>query len=84
MEEAGVRVSAFNTTRGRGNRFQLNFRNHRKVVVVDGRRGWLGGLNVGVEYLGLDPKFGPWRDTHLAICGPAVLALQLKMHSAPA
>ena len=42
-----------------GNRFQLNFRNHRKVVVTDGHSGWIGGHNVGNEYLGLSPRLGP-------------------------
>lgn len=77
LRKAGVRVSAFGTTQGRGNRFQLNFRNHRKIVVTDGTAAWVGGHNVGDQYLGLSPKFGHWRDTHLRIAGPAVLAVQL-------
>jgi cardiolipin synthase len=77
LEKAGISVSSFKPTRGRGNQFQLNFRNHRKMVVVDGREGWVGGHNVGDEYLGRDPKFSPWRDTHVRICGPAVQQLQL-------
>ncbi len=75
LRAAGVAVSAFHTTRGRRNRFQLNFRNHRKILVVDGRIGCVGGHNVGDEYLGLGP-LGHWRDTHVRIEGPAVLALQ--------
>ena len=74
---AGVEVFPFGTTRGAGNRFQLNFRNHRKVVVVDGVEGWVGGHNVGDEYLGRDPEVGHWRDTHVRIAGPATLGLQL-------
>ncbi|MBF8221072.1 cardiolipin synthase [Halomonas sp. 328] len=77
LEEAGVRVHRFHSTRGPGNRFQLNFRNHRKIVVADGERAWVGGLNVGDEYLHGHPRIGPWRDTHLMIEGPAALALQL-------
>ncbi|MDP6545767.1 MAG: cardiolipin synthase [Phycisphaerae bacterium] len=77
LTEAGVSIRPFHSTRGRWNRFQLNFRNHRKVVVADGRAGWVGGLNVGDEYMGRDPKFGPWRDTHVRLQGPAVLGLQL-------
>jgi cardiolipin synthase len=77
LEEAGVEVAPFGTTRGRGNRFQLNFRNHRKIVVVDGVEAWIGGHNVGDEYLGRDPEIGPWRDTHVRIAGPAVLGLQV-------
>jgi cardiolipin synthase len=77
LTEAGVETSAFNTTQGSGNRFQLNFRNHRKIVVVDGKVAWIGGHNVGDEYLGRDPKFGHWRDTHARLFGPAVLGAQL-------
>ncbi len=77
MTIGGVRVTSFHSTRGHRNRFQLNFRNHRKIVVVDGEEGWIGGHNVGDEYLGLDPKIGAWRDTHMKITGPAVLGLQL-------
>jgi len=76
LRSAGVKVSSFKPTQGAGNRFQLNFRNHRKMVVVDGVTGWVGGHNVGDEYLGLDPGFTPWRDTHVRIDGPAVLQVQ--------
>lgn len=76
LEEAGAKVSAFKPTQGLRNRFQLNFRNHRKIVVVDGRVAWIGGHNLGDEYLGLDPAFSPWRDTHVRIEGPAVQQLQ--------
>jgi cardiolipin synthase A/B len=75
LSEAGVEVSAFRSSRGFRHRFQLNFRNHRKVLVVDGREGWLGGFNVGIEYLG-QGRHGPWRDTHLKLAGPSVLGLQ--------
>lgn len=77
LRNAGVHLAAFNTTQGRRNRLQINFRNHRKVVVVDGRYAWTGGHNVGVEYLGESPKRGPWRDTHLRIHGPAVMGTEL-------
>ncbi len=77
LRDAGVEVHEFNTRKGRRNRFQLNFRNHRKLVVVDGKTAWIGGHNVGDEYLGKDPKFGHWRDTHIKITGPSVLAAQL-------
>jgi len=72
-----VRVEGFKTTRGRGNRFQLNFRNHRKLVIADGREALTGGLNVGDEYLGRSKRFGPWRDTDVRVRGPSVLAAQL-------
>ncbi len=77
LREAGIEVYNFHTRQGPKNRFQINFRNHRKVVVVDGTVAWLGGLNVGDEYLGRDPAVGAWRDTHLRIEGPAALGAQL-------
>ncbi len=58
-------------------RFQLNFRNHRKIIVVDGMLAWIGGHNVGDEYLGLDKKIGHWRDTHTRLAGPAVLGAEI-------
>ncbi|MBX7243960.1 MAG: cardiolipin synthase [Candidatus Sumerlaeaceae bacterium] len=76
LSNAGAEIRSFQTTRGKSNRFQLNFRNHRKIVVVDGRVGFIGGHNVGDEYLGHSRKFKHWRDTHLKIIGPAVQSLQ--------
>jgi len=75
LASSGVEVSAFRSARGFRHRFQLNFRNHRKVLVVDGREGWVGGFNVGVEYLG-QGRHGAWRDTHLKLAGPSALGLQ--------
>ncbi len=77
LAAAGIEARPFNTRKGTSNRFQLNFRNHRKIVVVDGVTCWIGGHNVGDEYLGRDPKFGNWRDTHVRIEGPATLAAQV-------
>lgn len=57
---------------------RLNFRNHRKIVVIDGRIGYIGGFNVGDEYIGLNNKFGYWRDTHLRIEGSSVLPIQTR------
>jgi cardiolipin synthase len=76
LREAGVEVFNFHTRQGPSNRFQINFRNHRKIVVVDGRAAWIGGHNVGDEYLGKGP-LGYWRDTHVRIDGPAAVAAQL-------
>ncbi|NND66954.1 MAG: cardiolipin synthase, partial [Halioglobus sp.] len=75
--QTGVEVVPFNTTQGRRNRLQLNFRNHRKVVVVDGREAWIGGLNIGDEYLHGDRRLGYWRDTHARFEGPAVHGAEL-------
>lgn len=76
LREAGLEIVPFNTTQGRGNRFRLNFRNHRKIVVVDGDVAFVGGLNVGDEYLGKDPVLSPWRDTHVRVRGPVVHCIQ--------
>jgi len=76
LVEAGVKVAPFNTTQGWRNKFQLNFRNHRKIVVVDGVTTWIGGHNVGDEYLGHDPEMSPWRDTHVRLDGPIALQAQ--------
>jgi cardiolipin synthase len=77
LRAAGIQVFDFHTQQGPHNRFQINFRNHRKVVVVDGRVAWIGGHNVGDEYVGRSERFGHWRDTHVRIEGPAALAAQL-------
>jgi len=74
---AGVEVQPFVTNRKNGPRFQINFRNHRKLLITDSRVAFLGGLNAGDEYMGRSKKFGPWRDTHMRIEGPAVAALQI-------
>lgn len=57
--------------------FRINFRNHRKILVVDGDVGFLGGYNIGLEYLGEGP-LGPWRDAHLRLSGDAVQSLQAR------
>ena len=77
LQMTGVKVAPFNTTQGRRNRFQLNFRNHRKNVVVDGRYAWIGGHNVGDEYMGQKRRYGQWRDTHTRVEGPAVMGAML-------
>lgn len=77
LKEAGIQATHFNTTQGLRNRFRLNFRNHRKIVVVDGQTAFVGGFNVGDEYMGRNPKFGAWRDTHVQVEGPCVPCVQL-------
>ncbi|SEJ76567.1 cardiolipin synthase [Bhargavaea ginsengi] len=57
---------------------RMNYRNHRKIAIIDGRVGYVGGFNVGDEYLGLNRRFGYWRDTHLRIEGSAVHPLQTR------
>ena len=54
---------------------KINHRNHRKIVVIDGSVGYIGGINIGDEYFGVK-KLSPWRDTHIRIVGPAVRYIQ--------
>ena len=74
----GIQIGEFFPAVLRRLQLRINYRNHRKIVVIDGRTAFVGGFNVGREYLGLDEKFGYWRDTHLKIRGSAVLALHIR------
>ncbi|MGN6101642.1 MAG: cardiolipin synthase [Devosia sp.] len=79
LRQAGVKVSGFNHRHPFLRLYgptRLNYRNHRKIVVADGTAAWVGGHNVGVEYLG-QSKFGRWRDTQVEVRGPAALACAL-------
>ncbi len=76
LRQNGIQVSGFKATKGKGNRFQINFRNHRKILVVDGETAFVGGLNIGDEYLGKNRRLSPWRDTHMILQGPTVQTLQ--------
>ena len=80
LRKAGIKVAGFNQR----HKFlrvygptRINYRNHRKIVVVDGEHAWVGGHNVGVEYLGENQRFGRWRDTHVRVSGPAALGCAL-------
>ena len=76
MREAGIQAEWFFPIRFPYLTSKLNLRYHRKIVVVDGRTGFMGGLNIGDEYLSRDSKLGFWRDTHLKLEGEAVHTLQ--------
>lgn len=76
--EAGGKVSVFFAGKIPLINFKINYRNHRKIIVIDGKIGFIGGFNVGNEYLGLSKRFGYWRDTHLKITGSAVFDLQTR------
>lgn len=76
MRDAGIRVATFVPGQSFRERWSINLRSHRKIVIVDGEIGFTGGMNVGDEYLGRDPHFGRWRDTHIELRGATVLQLQ--------
>ncbi len=78
LEQHGIRTAEFFPAFLRRFHLRINYRNHRKIVVIDNRVAYVGGFNIGKEYIGLDPKFGYWRDTHLRIVGEAVSSLELR------
>nr|WP_242848783.1 cardiolipin synthase [Syntrophomonas palmitatica] len=57
---------------------RINYRNHRKICIVDGKEAYIGGFNIGDEYLGLSHRFGYWRDSHVLIKGSAVDAIEMR------
>lgn len=75
MQEAGIKARPFSPLKYGFFNQKFNFRNHRKIIIIDGEIGFVGGLNVGVEYLGEDENFGFWRDTHMVLTGEAVYTL---------
>ncbi|QZY54904.1 cardiolipin synthase [Crassaminicella profunda] len=78
LTAAGGQVSSFFPFKIPFINFRINFRNHRKLAIIDGKYGFIGGFNIGNEYLGLDKKLGYWRDTHLKLKGSAVQMIQLR------
>lgn len=76
LSAAGVEIRPFNTRRGLANPFQLNFRNHRKMLIVDGRVSIVGGFNLGDEYAGKLSWAKHWRDTAVLLHGPITLKIQ--------
>lgn len=76
LRSAGGKVEVFFPSLLRPINFRINNRNHRKLCIIDGEIAYIGGFNVGDEYLGLAKKFGYWRDTHLRIKGYAVNDIQ--------
>lgn len=76
MEEAGIEAYSFLKVRFPTFTSKVNYRNHRKILIVDGEVGFLGGVNIADRYLYGKPTLGPWRDTHLKIEGDSVHSLQ--------
>jgi len=75
MEKAGIKTAEFFPAFLGKLHLRMNYRNHRKIVVIDNEIGYVGGFNIAKEYVGLDERFGYWRDTHLRIKGTAVSGL---------
>jgi len=78
LSEEGIKTAEFFPAFFKRLQLRINFRNHRKIVVIDNRVGYVGGFNIGKEYIGLDDKFGYWRDTHLRLQGSGILSLHLR------
>lgn len=76
LRESGAQVGIFFPPFVPYISLRINYRNHRKICIVDGYEAFIGGFNVGDEYIGLSKKFGHWRDTHLKIIGSAISSLQ--------
>ncbi|MFA5328851.1 MAG: cardiolipin synthase [Prolixibacteraceae bacterium] len=77
MSDAGVKVDCFMKVRFPMLTSRVNYRNHRKILVVDGETAFVGGLNFADRYRDGVPGIGPWRDTHLKVTGGAATALQI-------
>ena len=76
LMDAGGKVGVFLPLNPLRSLIQVNLRNHRKIAVIDGRAAFLGGMNIGDEYLGHNNYFGYWRDEVMRLEGPAVSDLQ--------
>ncbi|WP_318508926.1 cardiolipin synthase [Bacillus sp. T3] len=76
IEQSGGIIEAFFPGKIPMINLRVNYRNHRKIAIIDSKIGYIGGFNIGNEYLGLNQRFGYWRDTHLRIEGEAVNNLQ--------
>lgn len=77
MSDAGVKVDCFMRVRFPNLTSKVNYRNHRKILVVDGETAFVGGLNFADRYQNGVPGIGPWRDTHLKVQGGGATALQI-------
>ena len=78
MRRKGIEVGEFFPAFFRRLHLRINYRNHRKIIVIDGKSAYVGGFNIGREYLGLEKSIGYWRDTHLGLRGSAVVSLHIR------
>lgn len=74
--KAGIKARPFAPVTNPLRMSRINFRNHRKIVVIDGRIGYTGSTNIGDEYLGLNPRYSPWLDLHARLTGEAAAVLE--------
>lgn len=78
LNEAGIETAEFFPAFFGKINLRVNYRNHRKIAIIDNKIGYVGGFNVAKEYIGKDKKFGYWRDTHMRVCGDAVASLHAR------
>ncbi|UOQ45238.1 cardiolipin synthase [Halobacillus salinarum] len=78
LRAAGVEVESFFPPLIPKLNLKINYRNHRKLAIIDGKIGYIGGFNIGDEYLGYSKRFGYWRDTHVRVVGGAVHNMQTR------
>lgn len=77
LQQEGFRVAVFSPAHRFVSNFYLNYRNHQKIVVIDGRVGYTGGVNLADEYINVDSKLGHWKDTGIRLEGSAVRSLSV-------
>jgi len=75
LRRAGIRIFPYDNLRSRISLHSLNYRNHRKIAVIDGQIAYTGGMNMGQEYIDGGRQFKQWRDTHMRITGESVAIL---------
>ncbi len=78
LKDSGGEVASFFPFKIHFVNTRINYRNHRKLAIIDGKCGFIGGFNIGNEYLGINKKMGYWRDTHLKIYGSATYTMQTR------
>ncbi len=78
FKNAGGKYAYFFPSKLKFINLKLNYRNHRKIVIIDGNIGYTGGFNIGLEYIDQKKKFGHWRDTHIKIEGSSVYDLNMR------
>ena len=76
-KKAGIEVNMFSPLKATAS-LKANYRNHRKLVIIDGEIGYIGGMNLSDSYQGMDKRLKPWRDTHLRIVGGAVALMEMR------